>query len=236
MNLESYPVIQIDEHTWRIEDQIVRFFLLEGTEKALMIDSGITTVHAKAIAETLTTKPIELLNTHGDMDHVAGNGDFDWFYMHPSEASNYYNEQGRHGRFVGVEEGDVLDLGNRPLEIIHLPGHTPGSIAVLDKQNRALFSGDPVQDGSIFMFGLQREFHAYLYSLKKLEQRQGDFDRIYPSHASCPVSPALIPQLYEGAQKICDGAMDGTPDQMHGIPILRCDVGAAVFLCEAKEP
>lgn len=39
------------------------------------------------------------------------------------------------------KKGDVIDLGNRPLEIIELPGHTPGSIGILDVKTRALFAG-----------------------------------------------------------------------------------------------
>ena len=40
-------IIQIDEHSWRIEDSMVRFFVLEGTQKALMIDSGMNTPDAR---------------------------------------------------------------------------------------------------------------------------------------------------------------------------------------------
>ena len=57
-------IVQINSDTWRIEDNGVRFFVLEGTEKALMIDSGMNTPDAGEIAKTLTSKPLELLNTH----------------------------------------------------------------------------------------------------------------------------------------------------------------------------
>ncbi len=67
-----------------------------------------------------------------------------------------------------VEDGDIIELGNRTLEVITIPGHTPGSIAVLDIENRVLYGGDTVQDGKIFMFGVQREFHAYIRSLESL--------------------------------------------------------------------
>ena len=56
-------VIQIDQHTWRIEDEGVCFFLLEGEEKALMIDSGMNTPDALDIVLPLTGKPIELINS-----------------------------------------------------------------------------------------------------------------------------------------------------------------------------
>lgn len=225
-------IIRINENTWRIEDSGVRFFVLAGEKRALLIDSGMTVRNAKDIAEELTGLPVALLNTHGDIDHVGSNGQFDAFYMNPAEASNYYNTQKRTGTILPVADGDVLDLGNRELEIITIPGHTPGSIAVLDKADRALISGDPVQDGDIFMFGVQREMHAYLLSLEKLERMSGRFDIIYPSHGGFPVEPSLISKLHEGASRILAGKVQGTAAEFHGMTIKRYDIGAAAFLCD----
>lgn len=225
-------IIKINEDTWRIEDEGVRFFLLAGEKKALLIDSGMQIHNAKEIAESLVDLPVELLNTHGDNDHIGSNDEFDFFYMNPAEASNYYNTKKKTGRMVPVTDGDIIDLGGRELEIITLPGHTPGSIAVLDKNNRVLISGDPIQDGNIFMFGVQREMHAYLLSLEKLEKYKDRFDTIYPSHGSLPVSPELIGALHEGAQRIMDGEAEGSEEEFYGVKIKRYDVGAAVFLCD----
>ncbi len=231
----EYQVIQIDGHTWRIEEERVRFFLLEGEERALLIDSGMQVKNAREIAEGLTKLPVSLLITHGDRDHVGSNGEFPVFYMHPAEASNYYNTQGKTGEFLPVWDGEVLDLGGRPLEIISLPGHTPGSIGVLDRNARVLIGGDPVQDGQIFMFGVQREMHAYIHSLAKLEGYREAFDWIYPSHGSFPVSPELIPVLREAAGKVLAGEVQGTKTEMFGRKIMRYDVGAASFLGEERD-
>lgn len=225
-------IIKMSKDSWRIEDQGVRFFLLAGEEKALLIDSGMKIRNAKEIAEELVSLPIELLNTHGDMDHIGSNDEFEYFYMNPAEASNYYNTQGRTGSFIPVENGDILDLGNRKLEMIHIPGHTPGSIAVLDIDNRVLYGGDTVQDGTIFMFGVQRELHAYMQSLKKLKRYQKRFDKIYPSHGTIPVQPELICRLYGGAASILEGKAVGTDTEFHGIPLKLYDVGCAKFLCD----
>ena len=227
-------IIKINEDTWRIEDSGVRFFLLAGEKKALLIDSGMQVHNAKEIAEGLVNVPIELLNTHGDMDHVGSNDEFDSFYMNPAEASNYYNTQKRTGTIIPVTDGDMIDLGGRELEIITLPGHTPGSIAVLDKRDRVLISGDPIQDGNIFMFGVQREMHAYLLSLEKLEKQKNRFDTIYPSHGSFPVEPSLIAALHEGAERVLAGQVEGSDAEFHGMKIKRYDVGVAGFLCDAE--
>ncbi len=82
-------IIQINDSSWRIEDNGVRFFLMAGTEKALLIDSGMNTPDARQIAESITKLPVMLLNTHADPDHISGNGSFDHFYMHPDDEDIY---------------------------------------------------------------------------------------------------------------------------------------------------
>ncbi len=229
--MTDYEIIQTDAQTWRIENNGVRFFLLAGTEKALLIDCGMTTENAKEIAESLTELPVSLLITHADMDHTGGIASFAEFYMHPAEAAFYFGQRDRGNQaYIPVYEGDVLDLGERPLEIVYLPGHTPGSIGVLDLSRRVLISGDPVQDGQIYMFGPQRELRTYIKSLQRLQKRIGEFDEIWPSHATIPVQPALIGTLTDAAEQILADKMAYTETQMHGITVRKYDAGAAVFL------
>ncbi len=222
----------IDAMTWSFEEGGVRFFLLNGRERALLIDSGMETRNARELAEGLTDLPLELLNTHADRDHIGSNGEFERVYMSPAEAVNYYKGNGGTGEIAPLWDGDVLDLGDRPLRIVALPGHTPGSIAVLDVKYRRLFSGDPVQTGRIFMFGPQREMHAYIHSLKRLEAMSSKFDRIYPSHAACPVLPTIIPQLISAAEAIVAGHAEGKTETGFGRPIRAYDMGVAAFLCD----
>lgn len=176
-------IIQIDSHTWRLEDGFVRFFLLEGENKAVMIDSGISCVNAVTIARTLTDKPILLLNTHGDGDHTSGTAGFAEIYMHHLDyiccgVDKKYPKTS----LMEVNDGDVIELGNRPLKIIHIPGHTKGSIAILDEKNRVLYAGDSVQKGHIYMFGKHRDVEQYEHSLDKLIAIQEKYDCIYASH------------------------------------------------------
>lgn len=227
---------QIDKDTWIFDEGGVRFFLLRGSERALLIDSGMQTHNAVELARELTDLPLRLLNTHADVDHIGSNAEFEEFYMHPSEYVNFYGKNRQSGRAVPVWDGDILDLGGRPLRVIAMPGHTPGSIAVLDEKNRRLFSGDPVQDGRIFMFGEGRQMQAYIHSLRRLMKFSGLFDEIYPSHGSCPVKPELIPRLADAAEQILAGNARGVRDEMFGQPILAFDMGAATFLCDSPCP
>ena len=224
--------IKVSEDTYIFNEVGVRFFLLIGSERALLIDSGMQTRTARELAGEITSLPIELINTHADRDHTGSNAEFSRFYMHPSECSNYYRSGGR-GEITPVWDGSALDLGKRPLRIIALPGHTPGSIAILDVNGRRLFSGDPIQDGRIFMFGVQRELHAYIHSLDRLMTMQDSFDLIYPSHGSCPVGKELIPRLRSAAAEILSGSIEGRREEIFGSSVTAYDTGDAVFLCDA---
>lgn len=227
MNCE---IIRINDNTWRIEDGGVRMFLLVGNEKALLIDSGMNTHDARDIAVTLTDLPVSLLNTHADIDHIGSNEQFGTFYMHPADEEQY-RRSGKQGTIIPVREGDRIELGGRTLEIIHLPGHTAGSIAVLDIDARVLISGDPIQQhGRIFMFGDNRDIHEYIRSLEHLGEYTDRFDEIWPSHADIPVSPDVIKKLHDGAQDMIDGKIRGKEAELFGNKIMIYDLGFCAFL------
>ena len=227
-------IIRINEGSWRIEDGGVRFFLLCGSDRALLVDSGMNTPDARKIAESITELPVELLNTHADRDHVAGNAAFGRAIMSPAEEA-HYREGGWTGEVVPVKEGDVIDLGGRKLLVIDIPGHTPGSIALLDEDERVLISGDSVQDGNIYMFGAARDLSRYPDSMRHLLEYSGLFDEVWPSHSSFPVSPELIPQLIDGAEKILSGEAKGEPCEVHGRTIKLVRFPFAGFYCEPDE-
>ncbi len=220
------------DNTFVYLDGGVRIFLLTGTKSALVIDTGMSGPDIRAMAAEHTNLPLRLLNTHADPDHISGNGQFDTFYMHPSETAHYYRERGGKGRAIPVFEGDVIDLGERELEIVHLPGHTPGSITVLDRGSRCLIGGDPIQeDGNIYMFGPQRDFCAYIAGLTRLMARD-DFDCVYPSHGKENVGREAIPALIKGAEKIMAGEIPLQKTERFGRTFYVADAGISRFLCE----
>lgn len=68
-----------------------------------------------------------------------------------------------------LKEGDIIDVGGYEFEVIHFPGHTKGSIGLLDKKSGILISGDIVNSvGPIYMFGPERNLELYIEGLKKL--------------------------------------------------------------------
>jgi len=223
--------IKINDSTWRFEDGGVRFFLLFGKEKAALIDTGMNAPDAKELAEGVTDLPLILINTHGDPDHISGNGAFEKFYMSPIEEDNYRNNGGN-GTIIPVNDGDVIDLGDRPLKIIDNPGHTPGSIVILDEKYKVLIGGDAVQDGNIFMFGRYRNLDTYISSLKRLKEYDGSFDEIYPMHGTIPVKSELIEKLIDGAEQIQSGSAEGKKVDVFGTEVMLYKFPYAGFLCE----
>lgn len=68
-----------------------------------------------------------------------------------------------------LEEGDVVDTGDRAFEIFHLPGHSPGSIALYEKSTGVLFSGDVIYDGELaYDASHAEEMRQYVASMKRL--------------------------------------------------------------------
>ncbi len=228
----DHDIIQVNEKTWIIQEGDIRMFILAGDEKALLIDTGLSVENVRGVAESLTGLPVFLLNTHADRDHTGCNDQFDCFFMHPAEAPNF-ERTGKKGVIVPVEEGDEIDLGNRMLRIIHIPGHTPGSIGVLDVNRRVLISGDPVQqNGAIFMFGEQRSMEDYVRGLEHLEGYIDEFDELWPSHGDLPVAPSVISEVRRGAEDVLAGKIKGVPKEVHGSQITAYDIGVATLLCE----
>ena len=142
-------------------------YLVLGSEKALLIDTGFGCGSLKAEVEKLTKLPLVLVNTHGHPDHGGGNSEFGAPLLHPADNELYaykcaYEvrlEEALHWPVENVaeklqptppaptalEDGAVIDLGGRQLRVIHTPGHTRGSICLFDEESRYLFTGDNVQ-------------------------------------------------------------------------------------------
>jgi glyoxylase-like metal-dependent hydrolase (beta-lactamase superfamily II) len=71
-------------------------------------------------------------------------------------------------RIIG--EGDVIDLGDRAFEVLHLPGHTPGSIGLWEKSSGVLFSGDAIYDGPLFDFLPESNIADYVETMRRLRE------------------------------------------------------------------
>jgi glyoxylase-like metal-dependent hydrolase (beta-lactamase superfamily II) len=228
----GYEVVEIGAGAWRIEDNGVRALLFAGTRRALLIDSGFGNGDIRSVVEKLTPIPVTLVNTHADGDHVGCNARFEEVYMHPSEFSFYFTKAKADSVVKPLWGGDVIDIGDRLFEVIHIPGHTPGSIALLDRANRILIAGDSVSATPIFIFGEVRSLRALALSLGRLEAIKDAFDEIYPAHGPFPLKPDVIGRLIAGAGRVLSGETEGKdPPPDFPIPAKIYDAGdGAMFL------
>lgn len=178
MNLYSvngFNIQEVSKDVFAIDEfGIDIMYLIIGTDRALLIDTGIGVGDIKAVVETLTELPYDVVNTHHHYDHAGGNGHFDCVYA-PEDAirviesqnteeyrKQFFEEQKSRTEYnhsasltydaafnkrcvlKGIREGYCFSLGNRKLEVIQTPGHTKDSICLLDAENRILFSADTI--------------------------------------------------------------------------------------------
>lgn len=229
--MEQVQIIPVDQHTWIIQEETVRCFLFEGNRQALLVDSSTSRADLRSIVGSLTKLPVMLVNTHTDHDHIFANHQFGPAHMHPAEYCFYRQVSRDNGPVLPLWGGDVIDLDGRRFQVIETPGHTPGSIALLDEANRILVGGDGIQDGTIYMFGPQRDITAYLHSLEKLQDRYlTQFDLVYPSHSHCPVSAGIIPRLIDGVRRVIAGEVPGVPFSPEVPGVNDYDMGVAHVL------
>ena len=87
-----YVSVNLAPGFYVIEENGVRSFLLEGSEEAVLIDTGFGNGDLKAFIATLTSLPVtKVINTHADMDHLGCSHQFNSILMHPAEFDRYYN-------------------------------------------------------------------------------------------------------------------------------------------------
>ena len=82
-------ITAIDENTWCIEESngMVYGFLLAGRDRAVLLDTGFGTCDYKKMAASVTALPVDVINTHGHLDHVSQNYAFDRAYLHPADET-----------------------------------------------------------------------------------------------------------------------------------------------------
>ena len=158
-----------------------------------------------------------VVNTHGHCDHIYGNVYFDEAWMHPADnvlAAAHFamRESGAEPcPFRPLEVGQRIDLGGEEVEIVGLPGHTPGSIGVLDKKRRLLFSGDGLNPHIWMQLEESLPLTTLRDTILTLKAAHGaDFDRLLTGHAIDYAPAALLDDLLRGCEELLRG--EGSAD------------------------
>lgn len=220
MEVRAFTKRQITENTWVIEGVGCLSYLLIGEKCAMMIDAGQSTLNLKAYVEKITDKPITgVINTHGHFDHTGGNAWFGIAYMHPEAVVDakdifYGLDESLYSvdyEIETIKEGKTFDLGGRTLEIIEIPAHNKGSIAILDHENRLIFTGDELESGQVLLMFIDEgesktQFvEKHQKNMKKLKAREDEYDMILPAHNGTPIYKGYVDRFIECDQMIMDG-------------------------------
>lgn len=117
-----------------------------------------------------------------------------------------------------IKEGDIIDLGGITLEVIEAPGHTKGSICLLNKEDRILFSGDTA-NGYLWMFLEEStSLKEMTDTLMKLMDIQDKFDYILTGHGSDLEEKEVIKKIYDGIIEVINGnTQNDVDDECIGI-------------------
>ena len=189
-----------------IDDGRVRQFLIIGEDEALLIDTGFEDSHVYEAVRKITSLPLRVILTHGDVDHAGGLKDFGRCCL--NKADWHLIQKGI--ELEPLSEGDVFTCGGYHFETIGIPGHTYGSVAFFGREKKLLLPGDSVQKaGPIFMFGSHRNLDLYIESQKKLCALADQVETILPCHHEYPVGPEYIGRNLEDAQALKNGELSG---------------------------
>jgi len=231
----SYEAKKFDEGTWFINfmEGSQNLYLLEGEEKALLIDTGYGTNTLAAFVKTLTDKPLLVANTHFHPDHAGGNGEFPSIMLHHNwkadagavrpgpnlpfdiSALPYPNYEK-----VLLRDGDIIDLGSRKIRVLEICSHSNSSLAFLDEEHRFLICGDELEAAQVLLYPLSgsdeyydlpQHLRQHRENMLKLKKLQPKIDHLLPNHNGFPISPdyidrfiALVDAIYTGEAVIED--------------------------------
>ncbi len=212
-------------------------YLVEGSERALLIDglSGVGSL--KAFVRELTELPVTLVNTHGHVDHIGADFEYNEAYISPEDIGLLYAHSGREMRLdfaksggmfgplpteprlsdvtvpgpvktLPMGDGDIFDLGGVELEVIAVPGHTRGTVVFLDRDLRVVYSGDACNRNTLLYGGESASIEEYKESLLHLKAFLPAFDGLWGGHGGGMEDPGIV----EDAISLCGEIMAGTDD------------------------
>ncbi|MBO4339643.1 MAG: MBL fold metallo-hydrolase [Clostridia bacterium] len=205
-------------------------YLVVGSERALLIDCGTGFADLKGTVESIIDLPLTVIATHGHCDHIGGAGAFPEIYIHKDDTafinriqftvpvrkifSMGVGDARRQGvkvsdvkkgeyktKFIPIDESFSLDLGGKQIKIKHTPGHSKGSIAVIDETDKIIFSGDNVCD-ALWLFlpgGLSVE--EWLPSAQWLYEMSKSY-RVFWGHRNAELKSEYILQVITWGKEI----------------------------------
>lgn len=236
-------------------------YLILGTNRALLFDTGMGISDIKKLTAEITRLPVVVLNSHTHDDHVGGNWEFESIYAMDTDFTRKNAKGSREdaqaeiapGEICGqlpagfdrrkyetrawtitafTHDGDRIDLGERIIEVIATPGHTPDAISLLDRKNGLLFTGDTYYPAPIWLFRPETDLNAYENSVRKLVELVPQIKLVLGAHNVPVASPSVLPRLLAAFQDVRAGKVAPAP-AAQGKVLYR--IGDISFLMRAPE-
>lgn len=238
--MEYYTHKRVRDNIIKITDITnVNMFLVCGEKKAVLIDTGNGIGDIGAYVRELTDLPIEVVLTHGHVDHCGGASCFDTVYLNPKDwdVAKLHGEIEERKRYVGfclfnktkeeldkipyvpkrekpylpIEENQTWDLGGISVKAIPLAGHTLGMMAMLIPEERILLSGDGCNQFTLIVGEGSTTIEDYKESLLHIKKIESMYDTIWLSHGPTDEVPKSI---IDDNIELCGEIMEGTTDNI----------------------
>ena len=227
---------QIDDHTWVGTGNLwynESVYLLEGNDKAMLIDTGKKIADLDKIVASITKKPVMVFATHGHSDHVGNVGYFPEVYINPGDTDIFKKSLPDYkGKIDYLKDGQIIDLGGRLVEVIFTPAHTPGSTTYIDKAAGYGFSGDSFGSGNLLLFsGTFSQLIATCEKTLAIMKKDG-IEFFYPGHYSGrnPETQKRVNDLITLSRNVLSGKVKGEKNtgNTFGLPLVVSDYGVRV--------
>ncbi len=215
-------------------------YLIVGSHTALLFDSGMGIGRMRDVTAELTSLPVRVLASHSHLDHVGGHADFDYVYALDTafsrtrarglahervreevapqalcrplpdgqDASTYVTRPFSPTQIVA--DGSTIDLGGRTLEVLHIPGHTPDSIALHDAAAGLLWTGDTYYEGPVWLFAPETDMDAYVASIDRLAALSGSLSDLLPAHNTPRAAPGRLVEMQQALRDVAGGDVAAT--------------------------
>lgn len=220
----------------------VAAFLVEGKKEAALLDTCCGYGEMQSLVGKLTTLPVNVICTHGHVDHAGGSYGFEKVFLNENDyelvkehttvafrrsaiesvvSSDLIKDESfvpqRNGSYKNLYDGQIFDLGGLTLEAIALPGHTQGMTCILFRELRSLLLGDGC-NGFTFLFSPESSsVQAYKASLQNLLFKHGDrFDTVIFSHGHNTGSKEILNDCIQLCDEIMNGKSDNIPFEFMG--------------------
>ncbi len=217
-------------------------YLIEGTERAVLIDTGLGVGNIRKYVDSLTSLPYIVLHTHVHLDHIGGSFLYESVYINAKDFSllnnldrdvkrrkSYIESTYKNGcvqendyipvrqiEFLTIEDKDMFELGEITVESIITPGHTKGSLSFLIKEKRILITGDACNPFTMVFLDESTSIEEYQTSLLNLLERADEYDEVYVSHTYHKVPKSIIQDAYDCCTDIIIGNTDDIPFEFFG--------------------